>query len=222
MHEVAKLTASDGAADDRLGQSVAISGATVVAGAYQAKVGGTNITQGAAYVFVQPAGGWAGAQTESAKLTASDGGGGDKFGYSVAISGTTLVAGAPTAMVGGITNQGAGYVFQANPAATITTLGVTPPSPAAAGPGETLIATITPTAAGTVQFMDGTNTLGAPVAVTGGSASLTTTLTPGAHSLSAVFTPADQTPITGYTGSTSSAVPFTVNVKRPLCLRTCS
>jgi Big-like domain-containing protein len=84
------------------------------------------------------------------------------------------------------------------------------------------VATITPTAAGTVQFLDRATTLGSPVAVTGGAASLSTTLTSGSHSLSAVFTPADLTPVSGFTGSTSSPVPYTVNARRPLCIRICS
>ena len=58
-HETARLTASDGAANDLLGRSVAVSGdgATVVAGAYQKSVGGSYF-QGAAYVFVRPTPGW--------------------------------------------------------------------------------------------------------------------------------------------------------------------
>ena len=66
----AELTASDGAASDLLGFSVAISGDTVVAGAVIAD--GVHINQGAAYVFVKPGSGWA-SGTETAKLTASDG-----------------------------------------------------------------------------------------------------------------------------------------------------
>jgi hypothetical protein len=50
---------------------------------------------------------------------------------------------------------------------------------------------------------------------------MTTNLASGAHSLSAVFTPTDQTPVTGYTGSTSTPVAYTVNAKRPLCIRIC-
>jgi hypothetical protein len=86
--QVAKLTASDGAADDHFGVSVAISGDTVVVGAHR----GDSI-QGAAYVFARDQGGadnWG----QVAKLTASDGTGGDYFGYSVAISGDTVVVGA--------------------------------------------------------------------------------------------------------------------------------
>ena len=114
--QTAKLTASDGAAYDGLGNSVAVGadGATVVAGAYGATVGG-NSAQGAVYVFAQPASGWAnGIQT--AKLTASNGAAGDYLGDSVAVSpdGATVVAGAYGASepVGSNRDQGAVYVFK--------------------------------------------------------------------------------------------------------------
>ena len=70
--------------------SVSISGNTVVVGAADATVGG-NSDQGAAYVFTEPGSGW----TQTAKLTASDGAANDCFGYSVSISGNTVVVGAP-------------------------------------------------------------------------------------------------------------------------------
>jgi hypothetical protein len=107
--EQAKLTASDGAGGDEFGGSVAVSGDTVVAGDPEATVN-NHAGQGAAYVFVMPAGGWA-SETEQAKLTASDGLPGDQFGHSVAISGDTVVAGAPVATVKGNSEQGAAYVF---------------------------------------------------------------------------------------------------------------
>ena len=85
----AELTASDAAAGDLLGTSVAVSGSTIVVGAY-----GRNTHAGAAYVFTKPAGGWADA-TQTAELTSSThGAGGDEFGYSVAIDGSTIVVGA--------------------------------------------------------------------------------------------------------------------------------
>ncbi|HEY1565583.1 MAG TPA: Ig-like domain repeat protein [Solirubrobacteraceae bacterium] len=105
----AKLTASAGAFDDLLGNSVAVSGDTVVAGAPEAQVNG-HLDQGAAYVFVKPAGGWA-SETEAAKLTASDGADFDNLGLSVALSGDTVVAGAHGATVNGHPLQGAAYVF---------------------------------------------------------------------------------------------------------------
>jgi hypothetical protein len=93
--QVAKLTASDGAEEENLGYSISVSGNTVVVGAYHATIGG-NAGQGTAYVFVEPAGGWAPTSTFNAKLTASDGAPGDCFGWSVGISGNTVVVGAPS------------------------------------------------------------------------------------------------------------------------------
>jgi hypothetical protein len=66
--------------------------------------------QGAAYVFVKPAGGWADA-TQTAKLTASDGAAGDALGFSVAVSSDTIVAGAVGTAVSGHSFQGAAHVF---------------------------------------------------------------------------------------------------------------
>jgi hypothetical protein len=106
----AELLATDGAADDNLGDSVAVSGNTVAAGAGSHTVG-LNTSQGAAYVFVMPAAGWAGSPSPVAELTASDGAPGDLLGSSVAISGSTVIAGALFHKVGANTNQGAAYVF---------------------------------------------------------------------------------------------------------------
>ncbi|MBM3949001.1 MAG: hypothetical protein FJ312_07155, partial [SAR202 cluster bacterium] len=71
----AKLTASDGAADDLFGYSVAVSGDTAVVGAWSDDVG-SNDNQGSAYVFVRSGATW----SQQAKLTASDGGTEDRFG----------------------------------------------------------------------------------------------------------------------------------------------
>ena len=90
----AKLSASDGGVNDELGSSVAMTGNTVVVGAPCHFVDG-NKDQGAAYVFVMPAGGWAAGAKQTAELTAGDGGADDHLGESVAISGNTIVAGAP-------------------------------------------------------------------------------------------------------------------------------
>jgi hypothetical protein len=117
----AELTATDGAAGDRLGASVGMSGSTVVAGALNHAVG-LNAKQGAAYLFARPAAGWAGSLTQSGELTAGDGAAEEFFGVSVAVSGDTLVAGAIAHQVGANTGQGAAYVF------------VTPPSLAIASP----------------------------------------------------------------------------------------
>ncbi len=75
--------------------------------------------------------------------------------------------------------------------ATSTALTTSPASPVAQGSPVTLTATVTPaTAAGTVQFKDGSANLGNPVAVSNGTASgSTSTLAAGSRSLTAVFTP---------------------------------
>jgi hypothetical protein len=109
MTQTAELTASDGVIGDRLGNFVAISGNTVVAGAPLATIG-SHLQQGAAYVFVEPASGWAN-MTQTAKLTSSDGVPRSYFGRAVAISGSTAVVGAPNQTVGSDTGQGAAYDF---------------------------------------------------------------------------------------------------------------
>jgi len=108
--QVAKLTAWDAAPGDDFGLSVSISGDTVVAGAYQDDDAGER--SGSAYVFqrdeVDP-NNW----DQVAKLTALDAAAYDKFGYSVSISGDTVVVGAhnDTHAVNG---AGSAYVFGRN------------------------------------------------------------------------------------------------------------
>src|SRR5262249_8157419 len=101
-----ELTASDGAANDFFGLSVAVSGDTAVVGADLHQVG-SNVNQGAAYVFVRAGTAWA----QQQELTASDGAANDFFGLSLAVSGDTAVAGAAGHKVGSNVNQGAAYVF---------------------------------------------------------------------------------------------------------------
>jgi hypothetical protein len=108
--QTAKLTASDRAEDDQFGKSVAISGNTVVVGAWN-KDFGDNLYQGKAYVFKRPSGGWA-TMTEVAKLTASDADEGDYFGYNVAVSSDTVVVGAYGKEIGTFANAGKVYVFE--------------------------------------------------------------------------------------------------------------
>ena len=107
--QAAELTASDGTANDFFGYSVSISVSTVVVGAWGTTVG-ANSQQGAAYVFTEPAYGWAN-MTQTAKLTASDGAANDYFGVSVSISNNTVVVGALNATVAANSQQGAAYVF---------------------------------------------------------------------------------------------------------------
>jgi hypothetical protein len=109
--ETAQLTSSDGEPWDLFGYSVSAFNGAAVVGAVQAAING-NATQGAAYMFVEPSGGWVDA-TQSAKLVASDGVSQDLLGASVAISSdtTTAVVGAESATVSGNSGQGAVYVF---------------------------------------------------------------------------------------------------------------
>lgn len=109
LTQTAELTASDGAKNEALGRSLAISGDEIVAGADFKEVG-KNAEQGAAYVFVKPSSGWANA-TQTDELTASNGAAGDSLGRSVAISGDTILAGAPDHTVARNLGQGAVYAF---------------------------------------------------------------------------------------------------------------
>ena len=109
--QTAELTEEDSQYADQVGSSVSISGNTIVAGVPGWNSDeGLQLGQGAADVFVKPANGWAN-MTETAELIASDGELGDQLGWSVAINGSTVVAGAPTATVGFNEYQGAAYVF---------------------------------------------------------------------------------------------------------------
>ncbi len=106
----AKLIASDGAGLDTFGWSVNLSddGNTALVGANHAAIG-THTNQGSAYIFVRSGSAW----TEQAKLAASDGSSGDRFGYSVSLSadGSTALVGASYATIGTHTNQGSAYIF---------------------------------------------------------------------------------------------------------------
>jgi hypothetical protein len=101
-----KLLASDAAAFDFFGESVAISGETVVVGA-PLDDDAAGLNQGSAYVFVRGAGVW----SQQQKLLASDAAAFDQFGLSVAISGETVVVGAPNDAGAAGLNQGSAYVF---------------------------------------------------------------------------------------------------------------
>ena len=111
----AKLTASDGAADDRFGWSVSIDGDTVVIGAF------TGDGTGTAYVFTRDtAGSLTSGWTQRAKLTASDGGTSDYFGYSVSISGDAIAVGAPRWDHLSTVNSGKVYIYTRDTAGSLT------------------------------------------------------------------------------------------------------
>jgi Tol biopolymer transport system component len=92
-------------ADFRAGTSVATDGSTVVIGVPGAEA--SPFTAGRAEVLVKTETGW----TLAVALTAPDATVGDGFGMSVAISGDTIVVGAPGDDTTTLTNAGSAYVF---------------------------------------------------------------------------------------------------------------
>lgn len=108
--EVAHLIAGDAASQDQFGHSVAVSGGTIVAGAYLAEHSGL-VRAGAAYVFDRDQGG-AGAWGEVDKLTAGDAEAFDLFGGSVSLSGDRALIGARADHHSGFSNVGSGYLFE--------------------------------------------------------------------------------------------------------------
>jgi hypothetical protein len=122
----AYLKASNPGAGDFFGKSVGISGDTIVAGANYEDSDSTGVNSfannnadqaGAAYVFVRNGQTW----SQQAYLKASNTGFNDQFGTAVAVSGDTIVVGAPLEDGGGAginppsnedaTASGAAYVF---------------------------------------------------------------------------------------------------------------
>jgi hypothetical protein len=103
-----KLTASDGAAEDRFGFSVGLSGDTALVGAYLDD--DAELNSGSAYVFARDAGGvdqWGMVR----KIKASDGEEADLFGRAVAINGAYAIAGAIQDDDRG-SNSGSAYIFE--------------------------------------------------------------------------------------------------------------
>jgi hypothetical protein len=105
--QAALLTASDGAAGNRLGESVAYAGSTILAGAPLGDAP-SPADSGAAYVFTGAGAAWA----QQAKLVASDPLAAARFGNSVALDGDSAVIGAVAWAASPATpNQGRAYVF---------------------------------------------------------------------------------------------------------------
>ena len=101
----AKITASDGAAGNRFGYSVSISGDYVIVGALGAD--GSGASSGSAYIFKHDGTTW----SQQAKIAASDGAAGNRFGYSVSISGDYVIVGALGADGSGA-SSGSAYIFK--------------------------------------------------------------------------------------------------------------
>ncbi len=118
------------------------------------------------------------------------------------------------------TNPGSGVPLNAGGGALATIAVTTPPDattgttlavPATAHTGTAvdLTATVAPSpAGGTVQFFDGEDSIGGPVTVTGGTATLSHTFAAaGAHAITAVYSG-----VPGFTGSTSTSSTVEVSV----------
>ncbi len=107
---LAHLGSSDAALGDQFGWSVSIDGDTAVVGAPSDDDNGSN--SGSAYVFREVGGVW----QQIAKLTAADGSPSDEFGFSVDISGDTVVIGAPrdddACPASQFCDSGSAYVFR--------------------------------------------------------------------------------------------------------------
>ena len=102
---------------DYFGSSVAVSGSTVVVGAYQDDTGATDA--GSAYIFDAATG------NLIRTLNNPSPGALDYFGYSVAVSGSTVVVGAP----GGASGMGEVYVFDGVTGQLLQTLNNPRPQP---------------------------------------------------------------------------------------------
>lgn len=100
----AKLTANDGGVGDNFGISVSLSGSTAIIGAAFDDVSFTD--QGSAYIFSRSGTMW----SQTAKLTANDGGESDLFGFSVSIDGDYAAIGAQNDN-NASTLEGSAYIY---------------------------------------------------------------------------------------------------------------
>jgi hypothetical protein len=120
----AYIKASNAGSGDRFGNSVALAGDTLAVGAYRERSNATVINgdesdnsladAGAVYVFTRSGVTW----SQQAYIKTSNTGDGDRFGWSVALSGDTLAVGATgedsdgsSPGNNGLSNAGAAYVF---------------------------------------------------------------------------------------------------------------
>lgn len=101
-----QLSPANGTANDAFGSAAAASSDTIVFGAPGRTVG-INLFQGQAFVYRFSGAAW----NIEGTLTATDGATGDSFGSSAAISGDTILVGAPNKTIGLNTFQGACYVY---------------------------------------------------------------------------------------------------------------
>lgn len=120
----AKLVASDDQAGDQFGYAVDISGDTIVVGApYEDQLASD---AGAIYMFQRTGSSW----SQTIKRYASTANTNQLFGLSVAISGNTILAGAPyTHANSTVLNSGAAYIFNRSGSTWTTGTKISPTSP---------------------------------------------------------------------------------------------
>jgi len=112
---ICTLTSPNPTADGNFGESVAITGTTVVVGAPYETATGLG-SAGHAYVFDAATCGL------TSTLTSPNVQSGGEFGWSVAVSGTSVAVGAPHETASGYSDAGHAYVLKASTGATISTL----------------------------------------------------------------------------------------------------
>jgi Tol biopolymer transport system component len=100
--QLAKITASDGAAYDQFGNSVAVGSGRIVFGVYADDDNGSS--SGSAYIYDLDG-------TQLAKITASDAAADDRFGWSVAVGSGRIVVGAYLDDDNG-SGSGSAYIYE--------------------------------------------------------------------------------------------------------------
>jgi hypothetical protein len=112
---ITTLTSPNAQAAGLFGNSVAVSGSTVVVGA-RGEIANTLVFAGHAYVFDATDG------SLITTLTSPNAQAGGNFGASVSISGSTVVAGAPSETANALVFAGHAYVFDASTGSLIASL----------------------------------------------------------------------------------------------------
>lgn len=115
---------------------------------------------------------------------------------------------ADTNSYSGSSSSAANYTITGStPTTTTTSLFASPVSTTTEGTAVTLTATISPSADGSVTFKSGATVIGVDIAVGGSASVITSSLSLGAHTLTAEFASSNTS---AFTDSTSSGLPYTI------------
>ncbi len=120
------------------GREMAVNGNTIVIGAW-ADVSVAGSGAGSAFIYQRSGTTW----TETQKIFSADLHSGDAFGWSVDLSNSNVVIGAPGDAIGSINSQGSAYIFTQNPTSCTFALSPTRSGllPAAGGAGSFTVTT---------------------------------------------------------------------------------